>query len=44
MIWQCDSLSIENGFATAKEGEHRLVVTDSETGIHAAVQISVRSL
>ena len=48
LIWESESLrcTTTNGvsFAEATEGEHRIAVTDRQTGRRAEVQISVRSL
>ncbi|MDQ6625924.1 MAG: hypothetical protein M3Y69_07280 [Verrucomicrobiota bacterium] len=48
LMWQSDSLSCSRrdgvDYATAVEGEHRIVVTDAETGRRAEIQISVKTL
>jgi penicillin-binding protein 1C len=48
LIWQSDSLSCRRDGATdyadARDGEHRITVTNVDTGQHAEVQILVHSL
>ena len=48
LVWQSDSLQCKreagNDYAFAEDGEHRITVTDPETGRRAEIQISVQSL
>ncbi|HEX8281492.1 MAG TPA: penicillin-binding transpeptidase domain-containing protein, partial [Chthoniobacterales bacterium] len=48
LVWQSETLRCERedglDFARAAEGEHRIVVTDAESGRSAEVMVSVREL
>jgi penicillin-binding protein 1C len=48
LVWQSDSLGCTaeggNDYALGAEGEHRIVVTDLDSGRRAEVQVSMRSL